>query len=159
MTWNDATATQKENFFQQLADIYINLEQHPFKQLGRLQISLCPEVPEIASAFFGYDCNGKLIPFGSFSQSNDYYTALIEERTSLIKTGEIATSAPIEQYLVYKTLLDHLPPNSSGPFFLHHIDSRDANFMVDDEYNIIGIIDWELAILGPKSAAFQSPLL
>lgn len=31
--------------------------------------------------------------------------------------------------------------------------------MVDDEYNITGIIDWELAIVTSKGAAFQSPLL
>ncbi|KFY20696.1 hypothetical protein V491_03508 [Pseudogymnoascus sp. VKM F-3775] len=57
------------------------------------------------------------------------------------------------------SLLDFLPPNESGPFFLRHVDSRDANFLVDDDYNITGIIDWELAISTSKSSAFQSPLL
>ncbi|KAI0491206.1 hypothetical protein F4859DRAFT_508994 [Xylaria cf. heliscus] len=56
-------------------------------------------------------------------------------------------------------LLDSLPPNESGPFFLRHVDSRDANFLVDDNYNITGIINWELAISTSKGPAFQSPLL
>ncbi|CAI6092104.1 unnamed protein product [Clonostachys chloroleuca] len=34
-----------------------------------------------------------------------------------------------------------------------------ANFLVDLDYNITGIIDWELAIVTAKGAAFQSPLL
>ncbi|KAF4634554.1 hypothetical protein G7Y89_g3551 [Cudoniella acicularis] len=82
-----------------------------------------------------------------------------EQRIQLIKTGEIASSAPLDQYLVYMSLLDSLPPNESGPFFLRHVDSRDANFLVDDDYNITGIIDWELAIVTSKGSAFQSPLL
>ncbi|KAI0159980.1 hypothetical protein GGR52DRAFT_563798 [Hypoxylon sp. FL1284] len=57
------------------------------------------------------------------------------------------------------SLLDSLPPNESAPFFLRHVDSRDANFLVDENYNITGIIDWELAISTSKGSAFQSPLL
>lgn len=114
---------------------------------------------EVGPAFFDYDSKGNLIPFGPFDLSNDYYTTLIHNRIQLIKTGEIAPSAPLDQYLVYMSLLDCLPPNESGPFFLHHVDSRDANFLVDDDYNITGIIDWELAISTSKSSAFQSPLL
>lgn len=116
-------------------------------------------LPEAGPAFFDYSSNGNLIPFGSFSHSNDYYTAIIRQRIQLIETGEIASSAPLDQYLVYMSLLDSLPPNESGPFFLRHIDSRDANFLVDDNYNITGIIDWELAIATSKGSAFQSPLL
>ncbi|KAF8250678.1 hypothetical protein K440DRAFT_639182 [Wilcoxina mikolae CBS 423.85] len=115
--------------------------------------------PIVGPAFFDYDSDGNLIPVGPFSHSNDYYTALIKHRIDLIKTREIAVSAPVDMYLVYKTLLDHLPPNDPGPFFLRHVDSRDANFLVDDGFYITGIIDWELAMIVPKSSAFQSPLL
>ncbi|CEJ95017.1 hypothetical protein VHEMI10520 [[Torrubiella] hemipterigena] len=85
--------------------------------------------------------------------------ALIEHQVGLIRTGEIAPSAPIDQYLVYKSLLDNLPRKDDGSYFLRHIDSRDASFLVDSEYNITGIIDWELAIVTAKEAAFQSRLL
>ena len=100
-----------------------------------------------------------MIPFDPFSYSNDYYTALIQQKIQFFKTGKIASSAPLDQYLVYMSLLDSLPPNESGPFFLRHVDSRDANFLVDDDYNITGIIDWELVIITSKGSAFQSPLL
>ncbi|KAI1173639.1 hypothetical protein F4777DRAFT_589714 [Nemania sp. FL0916] len=158
LVWHEASEMQKEKFSRQLADIYINLEQHPFEMLGRLQLS-SKGVPEIGPAFFGYDSNGNLIPFGPFSHSNGYYEALIQQKIQLIKTGEIANFEPVIQYLVYRNLLDPLPPQESGPFFLRHVDSRDANFLVDDDYNITGIIGWELAISTSKSSAFQSPFL
>jgi hypothetical protein len=158
LAWHEASEVQKEKFSRQLAEIYTNLEQHPLNGLGRLQLSSMG-LPEAGPAFFDYGSSGNLIPIGSFSHSNNYYTALIQQKIRLIKTGEIASSAPLDQYLVYMSLLDSLPPNESGPFFLRHVDSRDANFLVDDDYNITGIIDWELAILTSKGSAFQSPLL
>jgi len=161
MTWYNATEVQKESFSRQLADIYIDLEQHPFDVLGRLHPIATTRQPEVGPAFFDYNPNGELLSFGPFKHSSDYYTALIERRINLIKSGEISTSAPVDLYLVYKTLLDHAPQQEepAPPFFLRHVDSRDANFLIDDDYKITGIIDWELAILAPKSSAFQSPLL
>ena len=158
LAWHEASEVQKEKFSRQLAEIYASLEHHPLSGLGRLQLSSVG-LPEAGLAFFDYDASGNLIPFGPFSNSDDYYTALIQQRIQLIKTGEIASSAPLDQYLVYMSLLDSLPPNESGAFFLRHVDSRDANFLVDNDYNITGIIDWELAILTSKGSAFQSPLL
>ncbi|KAI9828543.1 MAG: hypothetical protein M1819_006600 [Sarea resinae] len=151
---------QKENFSRQLADIFADLEQHPLNGLGRLQLSSTGGLPEAGPAFFDYDSSsGNVIPFGPFSHSNAYYTALIQQKIQLLRTGEMGSSAPLDLYLVYKSLLDALPPNEPGPFFLRHVDSRDANFLVDGDYTITGIIDWELAISTSKSSAFQSPLL
>jgi len=45
-----------------------------------------------------------------------------------------------------------------GLSFLKHVDSRDCNFLVDTDYTITGIIDWELAFFAPKESAFQCPL-
>ncbi|KAI0508947.1 hypothetical protein F5B22DRAFT_638336 [Xylaria bambusicola] len=142
----------------QLASISINLEKHPLNAFGRLQLSSMG-LPEVSPAFFDYDSNENLIPFGPFSQPNDYYRALVQRKIQLIGTVETANSAPLDQYLVYKSLLDTLPPNESGPFPIRHVDSRNANFLVDGDYNITGIIDWELTVCPSKGSAFQSPLL
>lgn len=159
LAWYEASEEQKDKFSRQLAEIYVNLEQHPLDGLGRLQLSPTTGLPEAGPAFFDYDSGGNLIPFGPFTCSKDYYKTLIQHQIELVKTREIATSAPIDQYLVYRSLRDSLLPNETGPFFLRHVDSRDANFLVDDDYNITGIIDWELAISTCKGSAFQSPLL
>ncbi|KAF4996594.1 hypothetical protein FDECE_12363 [Fusarium decemcellulare] len=140
LAWDEADQAQREKFLRQLADIYTQLEKHPLGALGRLQPSSSSAgQPEVGPAFFHY--------------------ALIQHKIDLIKTGEIAPSAPLDQYLVYRSLLDRLPRSEQGPFFLRHVDSRDVNFLVDLDYNITGIIDLELAIVTAKGAAFQSPLL
>ncbi|KAI1174119.1 hypothetical protein F4777DRAFT_555322 [Nemania sp. FL0916] len=160
LDWYEANQAQKEKFMRQLADIYTQLEKCPLGALGRLQLSSSlAGQPEVGTAFFDYDSNGRAVPFGPFDNTDDYYKALIQHKMGLIKTGEIAPSAPLDQYLVYRSLLDCLPRNEQGPFFLRHVDSRDVNFLVDTDYNITGIIDWELAIVTAKGAAFQSPLL
>lgn len=96
LAWHEASEVQRERFTRQLAEIYANLEQHPLNGLGRLQLSSVG-VPEAGPAFFDYSSSGNLIPFGPFSHSNDYYTALIQQKTQLLKTGEVAPSAPLDQ--------------------------------------------------------------
>ncbi|KAI1864460.1 uncharacterized protein JN550_009017 [Neoarthrinium moseri] len=160
LAWHEADQAQRDKFMRQLAGIYAQLEKHPLGALGRLQpSSSLTGQPEVGPAFFDYDSVGRLVPFGPFDDMSDYYKALIQHKIGLIRTGEIAPSAPRDQYLIYRSLLDCLPRNEQGPFFLRHVDSRDANFLVDLDYNITGIIDLELAIATAKGAAFQSPLL
>ncbi|KAG6065928.1 hypothetical protein E4U32_006765 [Claviceps aff. humidiphila group G2b] len=141
---------------------HTHMEKHPLGAIGRLQPSSSSAgQSEVGPAFFDYDSSGRAVPFGPFNNTDDYYKAFMQQKIDLIKTGEIAPSAPLDQYLVYKSLLDRLPRSEQGPFFLRHVDSRDVNFLVDPDYNITGIIDLELhvAIVTAKGAAFQSPLL
>ncbi|PVH90774.1 hypothetical protein DM02DRAFT_709633 [Periconia macrospinosa] len=126
----------------QLADIYTQLEKHPLRALSRLQPSSSSAgQPEVGPAFFNYDSSKRAVPFSPFNNIDNYYKALIQHKINLIKTGEIAPSTPLNQYLVYQSLLNHLPRSEQGPFFLRHVDSRDINFLVNSKYNITGIID------------------
>lgn len=154
---HEADPVQKKYFSQQLADIYLKVKQLPFNQIGRLQLPPNGR-PEVGPAFFDYSST-EPVPVGPFTQSDLYYKARIQQQISLIRSRELGTSAPVDLYLAYMTILNNLPPNDSGPFFLRHIDSRDANFLIDENYNITGIIDWELAIVTSKESAFQSPML
>ena len=114
---------------------------------------------EVGPAFFEYSIAGEAVPLGPFKHTSDYYKARIEQHISLLQNGELTSPNPVDAYLVYMTLLSNLPRNDSNPRYIQHLDSRDANFLVDDEYNITGVIDWELAIVMPNYSAFQSPLL
>ncbi|KAG5801501.1 hypothetical protein H9Q74_000384 [Fusarium xylarioides] len=143
LSWHEADQAQREKFMRQLADIYTQLEKHPLGALGRLQPSSSSAgKPEVGPAFFDYDSSGRAVPFGPFDNMDDYYKALIQHKIGLIKTEEIAPSAPLDQYLVYRSLLDRPPPKRAGSFLLAPC-----------------IIDLELAIVTAKGAAFQSPLL
>ena len=163
MPWYDAREDRKVRFSPQRADIYVELARYPFGQLGRLRPGSMTEAPEVGPAFFDYDPTRKPVARGPFEHPDDYYQAIVERGIHLMKTRQMAISAPVDLYLVYRALLDHLPSQDSheqgSPFFLQHVGTRSDNFLVDDNYNLTSIIDWDFAILAPKSSAFQSPLL
>ncbi|KAI9675960.1 MAG: hypothetical protein M1829_003198 [Trizodia sp. TS-e1964] len=160
-TWYNATERQKETFLWHLAakDIYIGLQQLPLDMIGRLHMAPGLALPKVGPAFFKYSTAGEAEPLRPFKHTSDYYKARIEHCINLLQNGEITAPDPVDAYLVYMTLLSNLPTNDSNPRYLNHLDSRDANFLVDDEYNITGVIDWESAIVSPNYSAFQSPLL
>ncbi|KAG6121850.1 hypothetical protein E4U14_001006 [Claviceps sp. LM454 group G7] len=102
LAWHEADQRQKEKFMRQLADIYTHLEKHPLGAIGRLQPSSSSAgQSEVGPAFFDYDSSGRTVPFGPFDNTDDYYKALIQQKIDLIKTGEIASSAPLDQYLIW----------------------------------------------------------
>lgn len=43
-------------------------------------------------------------------------------------------------------------------FYLKHMDDKGDHILVDDDFNTVGIIDWERAQTVSKSEAFASPL-
>ena len=59
------------------------------------------------------------------------------------------------QRLIPKLMVAEL---NEGPFFLCHGDTHEDNFMVDEEFNITGIIDWEHAHTEPLQKVCASPL-
>lgn len=159
MCWEAANESRKNKVCEQLADIYTKLEKQPLDKIGRLQPSFSnPTSFEVGPAFFTYDQNGNATAIGPFNTSNEYYTAILNYRIHLVDTRQLILPAPMGRFLVFKTLLENLPSNDTGPFYLRHADSRDVNFLVDGEFNITGVIDWELATVVPKASAFQSPL-
>ncbi|KAI9055645.1 hypothetical protein LZ554_000589 [Drepanopeziza brunnea f. sp. 'monogermtubi'] len=158
MDWASASGEQKTNFSRQLAEVYVKLEQHPFRQLGRLQLSSSGEV-EVGPAFFEYDSRGEPVPKGPYANSNDCYRDLILHQVQLLHMCELLTSLPNEMHRLLKAVLESLPNNGTSELYLRHVDSRDVNFLVDDNYSITGVIGWELSITAHKASAFQPPLL
>lgn len=58
--------------------------------------------------------------------------------------------------------IHHLAPfisrHDRGPFRIFHPDFALHNVIVDDEYNILSVIDWEFAFAGPFEFATQQAL-
>jgi hypothetical protein len=46
-------------------------------------------------------------------------------------------------------IADQISSQNSGPFALFHTDFGDHNILVDDEYNVVGVIDWVDALVLP----------
>ena len=45
-----------------------------------------------------------------------------------------------------------------GPFRLIHLDFGHNNIIVDDEFNVLGVIDWEKSFVGPCEMASRFPI-
>lgn len=135
----------------QLADYYDQLSHLRFDRIGRLwcgrtaeeQPSLIP-VPNVG---------------GPFSSSIEYFYALRKSHNRTIQTEhagdkEWMTSAWIlEQALPSMIVEDFI----HGPFPLCHIDLHYNNILIDDDFNITGIIDWSDSQTVPLESFLISP--
>jgi hypothetical protein len=165
MDWLKASTTQKNHVFRQMTDIYFEIEKVPQMQIGRPVLSPHKSrmVTEVGACYFDYGQQGECIPHGPFSSSTEWYMSCLLHRRDLIMRGEVGTSARDDAFCVNQYLFNSIsavvdPAHATRPFLLKHVDSRDCNFLVDANYTISGVIDWELAYFAPKDSAFQSPL-
>jgi hypothetical protein len=92
-----------------------------------------------------------------------YHTYRID--LNLIVRQESYIDRPVDAFLIHRFLLDKVPQACShshlddGKFDLKHADEKGDQILVDDEFNITGIIDWEWAPTDSKSGAFNSPIV
>jgi hypothetical protein len=71
---------------------------------------------------------------------------MVSRILELIVAGELYSPWAVDTYLVHRCLLDMmplLPGVNDQKFYLRHPDDAGFHIMVDDEFNITGIIDWE----------------
>lgn len=153
----------KERILSQLADVFADLKQHPFNEIGCLldpdDLSVGPVLDE---STIDADENGNLLLLGPFKSALEYRTSSIKHQIDLILRGESYTNNAIDAYLVHRFILDSviesITQNEQGPFFLKHMDDKGDHILVDDEFRIVGIIDWEWAQTTTQSEAFAAPL-
>ncbi|KAJ6166638.1 hypothetical protein N7470_002085 [Penicillium chermesinum] len=162
-----ADEKDKERIWNGLADILIELKHHPFSEAGSLlpgPSASEPIVSAIASERFLV-----LSPSGPFDTSNDYYTSFVEQNMALISDGQLFASFPANAYIVFSYMKSQLEVAAAKPkhdsveateqFYLKHVDDKGDHLMVDDELNIVGIIDWQMARVVPADEAFGPSLV
>ncbi|KAJ5565915.1 hypothetical protein N7535_007553 [Penicillium sp. DV-2018c] len=132
LRWSLTTPKQRQKVTGQLADIYIEL---------------------------------KGFPFSAFTSSEEYFNAHIRLILDLITRQESYVNRPVDAFLIHRFPLETVPKIFSknhlddGMFYLKHADEKGDHILVDNEFNITGIIDWEWAQTDSKPAAFNSPIL
>ncbi|KAI1420819.1 hypothetical protein F5Y12DRAFT_771111 [Xylaria sp. FL1777] len=142
-----------------LAEIFAELEKHPFTKAGSLLVDSPEEVPWVSGiASDRFVC---LYPYGPFDTAAAYYMAWAEQYLVLIADGQLYPQFPIDAYLVYRFLQDNVPQlsDSKDKFFLKHVDDKGDHLMVDEDLNITGIIDWQMARVVPRREAFAPSLV
>ncbi|KAJ8061551.1 hypothetical protein OCU04_009364 [Sclerotinia nivalis] len=152
-----ATESERAKVWNGLADILMELEKHPFPKAG----SLCFKSSEIEVSAVSSDMFVILTPKGPFDTSISYFTAWAEQYLELIADGQLYTQYPINAYLVYRFLKDNATQlvsqeESQEPekFYLKHVDDKGDHFLVDEQLNITGVIDWQMARIVPRNEAF-----
>ena len=168
LDWGIATAQQRTKVMQQLASIFLELEKHPFELSGSILTSAKPGTrsPKCSIGAFSQQQwfespEQSLGPFASLEES---YAAIIERQQEAIACREIAC-LPIDNYLAMEWRRSHVSQlvsssvSRTGPFYLKHFDDKGDHIMVDEDYTITGIIDWEWASSEAKELAFSSPCM
>ncbi|OLN86781.1 hypothetical protein CCHL11_07885 [Colletotrichum chlorophyti] len=150
---------------QQLVDVFLEIDKHPFDSMGSLVMS--DSVPG------GFDVQGFAQQstyrigtgaLGPFSSPLDGYRAVIESHLSKIASGELVAYHPLEAYLTHRFRLDVVGSlwkdvSSRGQFFLKHPDDKGDHILVNDTFEIVGILDWERTCAVSRAEAFSSPLM
>ncbi|KAJ5184629.1 Aminoglycoside phosphotransferase [Penicillium cf. griseofulvum] len=163
LNWSLTTEKQRRKVIDQLANIYIELQAHSFDTMGSLVMDefgsqhVGPFASESTS-----DYTHSLKALGPFSSLEQYYRAHIELILDLIIRQELYASRPVDAFLIHLYLLENLSTilnnDLDGKFYLKHADEKGDHILVDDQFHITGIVDWEWAHTGPKSVAFNSPI-
>ncbi|KAF7928663.1 uncharacterized protein EAE98_005719 [Botrytis deweyae] len=158
----EASKEEKAKVWAGLARILKELEKHPFEKAG----SLCFHSSQLQVSKCASDRFLVLDPRGPFSTSTEYYSAFAEQYLELIADGQLYTEYPINAYLVYRFLKDNVHQfkrsvDSDGVerFYLKHVDDKGDHLFVDDQLNITGIIDWQMARVVPREEAFGPSLV
>ncbi|KAK3897115.1 hypothetical protein C8A05DRAFT_48141 [Staphylotrichum tortipilum] len=135
------------------------LEKHPFPLAGSLHVDDPHDTPSIsATASDRFVC---LYPHDPFETSAAYYTSWAEQYLALIADGQRYPQFPVEAYLVYRFHKNCAAQLADGEdvFFLKHVDNKGDYLFVDQDHNITGIIDWQMARVVPRLKAFALSLV
>lgn len=164
LRWSVASSQQRTKVMEGLVKAYIELQKVPFSKMGCLTDPCSLQIgPFACESLTDFDASG-MITLGPYSSIEEYYKASIRLNLDLIIRDQLYVDRPVDAYLIHRFLLDLLPkvmPDSlkkSQRFYLKHADDKGDHILVDDEYNITGIIDWEWAYTAPADFAFNSPV-
>ncbi|RHZ43604.1 uncharacterized protein CDV56_101720 [Aspergillus thermomutatus] len=164
LRWSLTTTEQRKKIISQLADIYMELKAFPFDSMGSLDQPGTDHVGPFARESLMDYIDSQMRTLGPFTSRQEYIVSSIQFTLDLIIRGESYADRAIDAFLIHRFPLDavsvflHAKPEPDQ-FYLRHADDKGDHLLVDDDYNITGVVDWEWAHTDSKSAAFNSPVL
>lgn len=162
LDWQSASPAQREKVTQQLADIFLEIERPPFKAMGSLVCSGDEfQVRGLVNQATFRLGEG---PLGPFSSSLEGARAVLTSYLDMIASGEIDGFSAVDAYLAHHFRLDVASSlfgndTPAEQFFLKHPDDKGDHILVNESFNITGIIDWEWTATTSKAEAFSSPCM
>lgn len=163
LRWSITTQEQRRKVMSQLADTFIELQKYPFNLLGSLNSPDTSHVGAFARESLTNFEQSEMRTIGPFSSLEEYHVSSIQLILDLIVGEEMYSQQAVDAYLIHRFLLDLVPlvlpsEQNNDKFYLKHADDKGDHILVDEHFNVTGIIDWEWAHTAPPSHAFNSPI-
>ena len=140
---HNATAAQKAHVLGQVADILIEICNHTQPKAG----SFLLEDDEIVVSAVAGNRWVHLGKRGPHHTPIAYVTGIVEEYLDLIADGQLYPGLPREAFLYYSMINRHaedlVAQDPSDAFYLRHVDDKGDHLLIDEDFNITGIIDWQ----------------
>ncbi|KAG9227991.1 hypothetical protein BJ875DRAFT_508735 [Amylocarpus encephaloides] len=157
---HNANLEQKRHVLSQVGEILIEISKHPFQTSGSLILDDGKVVVSDAAS----DRFVSLGQHGPYDTALDYFTSMAEQHLDIIADGQEYFQYPKEAYLFFRILRDQavaklIVREKSSAFYLKHVDDKGDHLLIDEDYNITGIIDWQFARTVPACEAFGPSLI
>lgn len=163
------TEDRRLQFFSELIDIFAQLRKLEFHAVGSLIPDPTGQSEYVMGNFLSMPMNELRIQKRRWRQStitsatrfvNELYDILLEIYRMPVE--ELSRETVELELFALHSLAREIPKIvdshwDQGPFVLTHADLRCANIIVDDDFHIRGIIDWEWASTVPRQF-FTPPL-
>ncbi len=165
LRWSLPSRQKKIKVMSQIADIYRELHAYQFTSMGSMELPGIPQYWGFARDSLVDFTGPEMLLFGPCSSLERFFTASVHLILDLIMRVESCSQHANDGYLIHRLLLDSIPAvlSTSIPhdeiFYLKHADDKGDHILVDYEYKITGIIDWEWAYITSKNIAFNSPIM
>ncbi|KAJ5778495.1 hypothetical protein N7520_001741 [Penicillium odoratum] len=149
-----ASASQKKHIIKQLAEVLIEFSKHPLPLAGSLVIKDDEVIvgPVARNRFVALET------YGPLDTALEYLISISEQHLDLIADGQLYPDYPVEGFLFFHLVRQNIQSLVSKDlprqFFLKHVDDKGDHLLVDENFNITSIIDWQFARAVPASEAF-----
>lgn len=162
MTLIKATQERRNHFYSELIDILAQLRKLEFPMAGSLMPDpnggLEPVIGQLLSITINeLQIEGKRVPQSTHTSATRFAKQqhhLLSE-TYRLPIEELSRETAELELFALDALAKQIPnvfdsQHDNGPFVLTHTDLRCANLIVDDDFHIQGVIDWEWAQTVPR---------
>jgi hypothetical protein len=143
---------QDRKFREQMAQIQATVASFRFPKIGSLYHD-----PDTDEFYIGPELQtGR----GPWISSTQYYDDLVDH---LLKSASTSDELKRSQSFMLPSILGHLmrthQEEKSGPFRLTNRDFGAHNILVNDNFDIVGVIDFDGVMAAPLEAVAQYPIL
>ena len=142
------TPEQDQKFRKQMAMVQAQVMSCQFPKIGSLYYS------EKTSFYIGPDLETGQ---GPWTSSTDYYRDLAEHHLKRAATCSSGRRLSFALPLLLNYLLGKLGEEPTGPFRLVNRDFGSHNILVDENFSIVGIVDFDSVMAAPVEVVAQYP--